>query len=527
MTAQSGQAAWPRNHVLWESQVPRVIQQSLAASGVNLSELEAYGAAVVAHAMGRHECDRRKATDRRRLIAEDAWAPLLRASIREWVRPETAKAVMGSNYAHVDTVKNPARDVWAELASLYDVEATRTTDNERDAQRYIELCGEDFDCFWEDVDFALETYNDVIIWPSVVIRNGQKQIKHRWAAGNTVSVVESEDDPTELDAICFVDAWHDMADRLVSRYRLWTDQWHAVFNEQRMRVDKGDGVNPYGSLDTFVRLRRRCNQLGFWSTTLGEDLIEATLHVGRLRTFTNYLWKMSSHKQVAIVGPDAQDVTPQQLADPGAFLRIQTDGQMVVIDWQVDFDGRLRYQDADVAAAAASRGINPESLKRTANYQTGKSARLAERPLRERRRKKAKIFRPAEKAYYRAVHRVAAAHGIRDLYDADAALDVQHGATDYPDDPMAQLEYEKEAAALGVSSALEMIRARNPTLTRKQAMARLEANLKVTGQIAEMKAKRNVPNDLSAESRTAEENGQLGPIIRDDNRDQGSPIAGG
>lgn len=503
----------------------RVVRASLESSAVDVDEL---ASKMIDFAESETEVTRRALCDRRRLISTDSWGEVLKADIQNWVEKETASAVMGANYNQIDISKNPFRDICKELAVLYKEPPIRNTPGTDDAEKYKKLLvGSDFDLFWAQVDEALEVYNDVIVYPVVVKRNGQQVIKHRWAAGNVVSVLLDEDDPTLAYAYLLIDAYSDIKCNQRTRYILWTADWHAMYDDDGKRLDVGDnpGVNPYAPEMMFIPIHRYPSDDCFWNQMPGEDLINLTLNIGKLRTFTNYEWKMSSFKQLAVTG-QMIDSDKVQLRDPCSTLYFETDGTLHVIDWTSNFTMRREYIEADIMQAAAARGINPERMKRGGNYQTGAAAQLADRGLLERRQAKAPIFQAAEQAYYRKVCLLAKHHGFDVQPNPDAILDVQHAPLSYPGDPKAELEYSALATRLGVESPLDVIRRQHPSWSVEQCKQHLEDNLKVAAEIMAWRARTNIPADLSNESATAEQNGRLGPMVRDNRQPPPSPTPG-
>lgn len=503
----------------------RVVRESLESSALTL---DAFAQQMIAYAESSSENARRVLCDRRRLISKDAWGDLLKADVKNWVEPVTAAAVMGANHQQVDISKNPFRDICKELAVLYKEPPIRTTQGSKAGEQYKKLLeGTNLDLFWSQVDEALEVYNDVIIYPVVVERAGKKIIKHRWAAGNVVTVLLDEDDPTTPIAYLFCDTYYDIKGNERTKYVLWTENWHAVYSDDGSRLDVGDnpGVNPYAPEMMFVPIHRYASDDCFWDQTSGEDLINLTLNTGKLRTFTNYEWKMSCFKQLALVGQNI-DSQPVQLRDPCSTLVFEADAQLHVVDWTSNFTMRREYIEADLAQAAATRGINPDRMRRKGNYNTSQAVRMADAGLIERRQAKAPIFQAAEQAYYRKVCLLARHHDLDIQPDPDAILDVQHSPLRLPEDPKGDLEYSEFATRLGVESPLELIRRQHPSWTMEQCRQHMQENLKVAAEIMAWRARNNIPADLRNESLTAEQNGRLGPLVRDNRQPPSSSSPG-
>jgi hypothetical protein len=186
-----------------------------------------------------------------------------------------------------------------------------------------------------------------------------------------------------------------------------------------------------------------------------------------------------------------------------------------IVDWQTDMKAKQDCQMADETAAAASRGINPEHYKRTANYQPAGGARSANRGLAEWRARSAMIMGRAEKSYKRALCIVADKHGIDDVPNPDVELEVKYAPLEYPEDPAAQVDVDVKRVGLGLDSQVTLIQREHPEWSEEDAREALEKRMDDIAWVAEQKATRNVPNDVTNESRTAEQNGETGPAVRD------------
>ena len=178
-TAQALDADYPREHVFARTQARQLVEASYERSAVDVME---YAALVVAFADSNEEVARRAAIRRRLDICRDSWGPLLVAAIKNWFTPEVAQALLGQQFDHVDLSRNPAKNIWTELAVTYKSPPKRITPDEtKDGERYLEMLkGTGFDLFWQLVEFLLSACNEVLVWPDVIQRtSGEKKIKLR------------------------------------------------------------------------------------------------------------------------------------------------------------------------------------------------------------------------------------------------------------------------------------------------------------------------------------------------------------
>jgi len=476
------------------------------------------------------EKTRRERTHRRRLILWDCWQKLLQTDMENRLTGAVSEVVIGKNGELVDISRNSARDIWQTMAVLYKTHTRRYTDPIQDGEKYNALTKKTkFQTYWQTVEIALQAFNDVVLWPTIINRNGKDALAHRWAAGDSVSVMFDHSNDEEPVSVLLMDKYDNEDGVERTRYHYWTKEWRGLFDQDGKRLDYNTGIkiaddddnweNPYGELP-FVFVHRSPFHPYWWDQTTGEDLIQLTLKIGRRQTMDNYLWKMSGHKQLVVAGEDIPKVE-SQLMDPGAIIKIRAaTPSFQLVDWQVDFKGRQEVVNQEEIRAAASRGINSESLRKTA-YMSSGVAELSERGLTEGREKSEGIFRDAEAEYYRKACLVAKSHGLADVPNYEAELEVVFAPIVYPTDPMANLELAKEKASLGVSGIADIILQDHPDWTEERALEYLKSNIEQLSKVQNEKSARNIPSDLANESKSAEDNGALGPMVRDNQPDAG------
>jgi hypothetical protein len=527
-TAQSADTNWSADLISARTNAQQIVKASYESSVITFEE---YAERVIHYAESDTERNRRTLIDRRLRVLRDSWGPLLKQAFGNWVTPEIAELVLGAGRDHVDISRNPAKHIWQELAVLYKLPPKRFTDNVKDGEKYNALVADtDFNMWWQLVELLLVACNEVVIWPDVITRGGKKLIKHRAAVGNVLSAIPIDADPTEIECWLVIDEYQDLEGAEHTRYRLWTDRWHGEFQkgekgdlERSDRIDPklygadGEGdftvTNPYGEIPQ-VRIRLTPWPDLVWDITTGEDLIDLTLHNGIDRAFYRYLQKVGGFKQGVATGDfDKQE---KQLLDPAYMIKLQGENaRFSVVDWQLDLKARLECMEREELAAAASKGINPERYKRTASYQTSFGARLAERGLAEYRIRNAPILERAEREYYRKLCIVAKAHGIDNIPNPDTKLEVMHHSISFPDDPKSQIEVDKLEIAMGLESPKTVLAKRHPEWTENEVEQQLKANMDEIAKFNEMKARANVPEDPTNQSASAEINGAMGPIVRD------------
>jgi hypothetical protein len=497
--------------------------------------MEQYARLVIEIAESAEERKRREFTRRRRGMLYDAWKELLVADIKNRVTAELWPALMGPKGEYADISRNPFKDIVAENAVLYKMAASRTTPTEpKEAEKYKALTRRFFHAFWQSVEVQVEALNDVAIWPTVTMRRGRRMIQHNVAAGDTMTVTFDEElGGAEPFAALFIDHFESNLGTIKKRYRFWSPDWRLVFDEDKKRLDHVTGIraadgsdgweNPYGVLP-FEFIHRDPFHPWFWDQTTGEDLVELTLKTGRFETDTDYKAFRSGHKQLLAWGSRVRkpDKTLQDLA---AMITLEGDGlSTAVVDWQLDLKQRLDTVNGWEIRAAASRGINPERLRRT-GYQTAEGARLSERGLQERRERMEETFRDAEAGYYYLVATVAKAERLKgELPDPEVDLEVQHAPIEYPGDPEKRLDVADRKSRMGVSSLVELVLEDHPSWDEEQALDFIEKNIQLLTRIQAIKSAAGVPqNDLANRSADDEAAGATGPEIRDGDQQSIAP----
>jgi DnaJ-domain-containing protein 1 len=471
---------------------------------------------------------------------------MLAADMKLRLTEETLQnAILGKNGEFADISRNPAQDIWNELAVLYKQPAKRTTPtDEQQGDLYKSLLRwSDFHPFWQQVEVELAAFNDLLIYPTVRKRRGRQVLQHNVAAGDTVSVffdyemVGNASEP--VVAVFFKHYLEDGNPR--TNYSVWTKSWAMDFageqgwpriDEDGTKIDDeaddGDLHEAYGGEWPFVFVHKNATQGDFWDQTSGERLVDLTLKVGRRQTDDDYQWFRSRFKQLLVIGERIKHAD-KSLHDISAFLKILGQGiSAQVVDWQVDSKAHQDTINGEEIRAAASYGINAERLRRT-SYQTAEGARLSERGLTERRERFEPIFARIEDEYYWLCCATAQAHNMPAVPNPDAELEVIFAPIEYVGDPLAQLEVDEKRTKIGYQSIVDGILAEHPSWTRAQALDYLKRNLEELAEVQKLKQAAAVPeNDLANRSLIDEREGAKGPIARDkpadDSTEPATPI---
>ena len=478
------------------------------------TSLDTYAAAAIEFASSPEERDRRAAARQRWAMLNDAWEPLVIASIRADHQPATADAQLGAHgQERADISRNAFARIVEELAVSYDVPALRETKPPEALAAYEALFPPGMlDLFWPEVDRKLNGMNTVILSAGII----DGLLRPRVYDGSNMSVIVG-DDPTVADAMVFVDAVVSHGQR-VTEYEIYADPrrvgtaWYGVYQRVGdlgpiVRIDDGDGLHGFAGLPG-MRLTRYPIEADYWNASPGADLVCATITLGRNATKTNYLRKMQGFKQIAAVGQTINPL-PQQLLDPGSIVKFTGEGVDIrILDWQIDF-GQLDSSDERLELrAAASRGINPSRYV-AADTRTAEGMRRGDDGRNQRRAKMALIYRPGEQAFADLMLEFATLNQMPDV-PATFDLTVLHAPTQMAEDPLAQQQLDAQNLTLGVTPITEIVRRKYPDMDEAEALAYVMANIEQWAEVAEVKTKRNVPDDPTKRSASDVANGEQG-----------------
>lgn len=528
-TNQNLDTVWSPAGVWVRTQAEQMVISSRERSSIDVDE---YARRVIAYSKSSHEVARRAAIDRRMKILRDAWGPILKAALENWLRPEIQDLVMGENRDQLDLSRNPAKHIWNEHSVLYKLPPERVTpDSENDIEKYKKLLkGTKFNRFWKIVELLLNSCNDVVIWPDVITVNGGKKIiRHRVEAGNTITAIPMAEDRSIIECYLHTYEYTDLFEGQKTKYVLWTNQWHALYEEDDSGEVKrsgyvdpelypydNDSANPYGEMP-HVHIRLIDWPDGPWDITTNEDLVDLTIHGGKERAFYRYLQKVSGFKQGVFTGN--LDKLEQFILDPGFSVKAEGDDvKFTIVDWTIPLRDRLQCMMDDELSAAAAHGINPQRYKRTGDYQTSSSAKTAERGLGEIRERNIPILSDAEQEYKRKMCIVALKHGFTEVPSPDIPLEVTYRPIEFPEDPLSQAELDQRSISMGILSQLDLVRRNHPEWSDDKCRDFLIKTMETISWIAEEKVKRNVADDPTVQSLTAQENGKMGPIVRDNSQ---------
>ncbi len=308
---------------------------------------------------------------------------------------------------------------------------------------------------------------------------------------------------------------------LPEEWALWTpDEWRitdatgTVLRDAQQRDRRG--ANPLRDPKTgqgvlpFVAVHRTLPMDTFFDEASGQDLVDATLDIGvhagalwrlvQLQSHLQPYWKRSSGRNPRRLTLGATSVLVIDRDDDFGVVNMQAEPEVIL--------KAMRFRLADIAAAY---GIPPDGYDLTFSTSSGFELALHQAPLAERRVEQVPRYARAEAELYRLQAITYPGAGL----DPDAEFAIDHGDMPLVLDPMERQRLAVMRINSGFSSLVEEMMAEDPDLSREQAERQAAENLKARNDYLNALRAGNTPGDVRDAQRTPEENGALGPIVRD------------
>jgi hypothetical protein len=214
-----------------------------------------------------------------------------------------------------------------------------------------------------------------------------------------------------------------------------------------------------------------------------------------------------------------------------------------MVNFATSPDDHLRVLNFIISSAALGEGFPPEAITISTPLDVGKmgGSRLPSVSIKEGHRAILRLgqiehFREWERDLAVAIVSTARGAGL-DIADQLPPIDeirertqVEWAQLDTIDDPSKRREQDQWEIERGLASRVDIYRRTHPELTRDQALEELKRNANEDGVIHQILAARNQPRDPRAQQleppgsslTPAQANGVMGPIVRDQQRDQES-----
>jgi len=336
--------------------------------------------------------------------------------------------------------------------------------------------------------------------------NRQARMTADVMTADMVSVVPDPDAPTKPLAIIFDSGW---VNGKVTKYVCWDDVRTFSFDANGNLIGS---IMPHSFgripvVDVHSSGRVGC----YWNTSKGGDLESGALMDLLIDLITIRKLKTQSHIQLAYNG-DVASFVKDQVSDEESILIGGVGGQIFPINLESDPTALLRAKEANETTVAANYGISRERL----NQSGGEAG--ADEGLKERVAELANVLWHAEMGVFEVAKAVSQEHPKHKL-PAEASLVVDLGQLHNRVDRRTQLDTFREEVRQGRKSFLDGVLEDNPEYggNRALAMWHIREKARENGEVIEVLREANASLDSDAQEpgQTAEQNGALGPKVRD------------
>lgn len=345
-------------------------------------------------------------------------------------------------------------------------------------------------------NFLLNGLSDLVLQPMAI----GKSMSIAMFTPDQVTILGNKIDPSIPEALVFEEKVY-RSGAPQSVYTFWSPTRHFKLipdpaNEgryMRLQMNQKD-LNPYwqenlseGAFFPFVFAHASYRDYSFWDTHTNRSLFEATVLVALQNTFKNFMIPQQ-FKQLAVKlnTQGSERWINDQVSNPLHIF--QTNGEMVVLDWQSAIDKLDQVIQNKVAQAANDYGISAEQMKLQTSAQSGFSRLVAKERIYELRDEQIKFWRIYE----------------RDIYDANRAANNLYLTTDFVNqrpsgivelpvdvtftvdfaepkvltDPMEDLNVKQKKIDMGLLSPVDLIMAENPDIdSREKALVVFKQNI--------------------------------------------------
>lgn len=450
----------------WDSQVPPLIRQTFQQS------------------KWQAEIERQIEAEQRLSVLDDDWRDILYSALYTEYESPRVRATLKRL---ITTEHNLAKRICQELSRVYKWGATRELESPQLTETHKKLAEESrLDERLGRANFLVNGLRDIGLAPRVTKR-GRMAIDI-YLPDRTV-VMQDPDDPT--DAIA---QWSETTLLHTPGYdliqRVWVDAEEWRYYDQHGKLQ---GTKPHrvGRLPVlWVHADERIDE--FWSSTVGRDLFEANLSVGKDLFKLSRMLHFQSELQPTYQGK-AQEIARGTTIGGDSVWAGQ--GAWGVLNLQGDPNHLIATIRARIGWIAEQYGLAADVYDLSAAATSGFQIRLKRLPLEEARAAQIKLWRRVERELLTLMAHASQEHPFYKL-----PLDVEYTTLNFHEEPMLedplnQNRVWKERIELGVQSRVDVKREIDPDLSKEQAKAKLRETTNENEAWIAMQKRMGAPKD--------------------------------
>jgi len=427
--------------------------------------------------------------EKRLNIYHDNYKQIIETEVNNQFTEETRDAIKQM----VDDSLNVLKRVINEISVVYHEDATRkaliqkTDGTQEEDQVYKDLLSNiPTDLVMELTNRYTNLLNESIIY--IVPRNGH--IEYDIITPDQVHIRQDEKDPRKIEAIMFTRTWTDTFDDIKIEKVYWdTNGNHRTYDENDKLIE--DFGNPYidpndkeKTILPFVIFHKNYNPYTVFDETSGSDLVSSAIQIGVLSTYLNYLLKMNSFKQLAVIGIETKNVPMKYILDPSYPIVIpDSDGDIKTVDYETAFNLFWNIIVEKIGVIANANGLSMENFKLTLSAQSGVALRIKNLGLEKVIKEQVKHYRVSEKELFEKT-RIINNKQFDQKINEDAEFMIDFKELQYPEVPEEIRKQWIFDIAMGSKNILQYLMEVNPDIQDlEKAKEVLLANVEVNDQV--------------------------------------------
>lgn len=438
-------------------------------------------------------------------MLEDDWKDILLSKLwRIYQSPKIRDLMPGV----ISTEHNVYKRIVQELSRVYKYGATRElgTPAQTDIARQLwEECR--LDERLAKANFYVNGVRDVGLAPRVI--DGKMRLEI-WLPDRT-QVIQHDEDPTDAVA-----AWNE---RTLPNTQGYISIKRVYVDAEKWQIwDVGDGRNkpkviehPYGRMPVvWVHADERIDT--FWGSTIGTDIVEATLSVGCDLFKLARMLQFQSELQPTYQG-NPRDVAKGQTI--GGDTLWAGKGTYNVLNLQGDPQHILSVIKARIGWIAQQYGLAADVYDLSSTATSGFQIRLKRQPLEEARISQVKTWRRVEKELLTVMAQVSQEeHPTLKLDPMAEFKTLDFHEEPLMEDPNTENTVDEANVKNNRNSSIDVLIRRNPDLSREQAIIKQRQIIDENAMVMGWQKESNSSMAPDADNRTPEENGRAGARAR-------------
>lgn len=329
---------------------------------------------------------------------------------------------------------------------------------------------------------------------------------------NMVSVLPNPESP--LTALAVIYDYPVSRDGRTVCYSIYVDDAETfTLDENGMLVPGSRRDHGYRRMP-FVWAHRTERFGTFWDSTSGDDLVSADEQCSLLVLLSMRLLKTQGFNQLLVSG-DTANVAKDQVLDEENALVAGEGVSISQLPTKTDASHYLAMLEATKRDAAANRGV---SLNRLNEVGSGTEA---EQGLLEERAEAVKMMLRVEMDLFDVIKMISVDRGLPIDEDATMVIDFPELEGSY--DRKTELEIADTERKAGLRNFLDDIKRKNPEIRDDaEAMLEFKRNIEINTEAYKLLRELNLSSNADAEKvgQTAEQNGAMGPKVRDGKMDR-------